>query len=424
MTPISRRRVALALTLSAALLAACAQAQDDPAAEQSPAPPPSAAEQPASNLTDGCAQGSGEGVDHFPDKAEFVDAVGVEVTYHDTYKVVDVSPPDVPDAPPLRLLLHQCGTPEPELAGALAGAQVIEVPVDRVVTLTTTNLPHFAELDAVDRLAGVGVGAYVATPAVRERIDAGDLDDFADGEGNPDLERLLAARPDLLIVDGFGDAVIDDVSRYVDAGVPTAINADFNERTLLGRAEWLKFTALFWNAEAAANDAYAEIAAAYREIADRAAAIGERPTVLVNTPFEGTWFVPGGDSFLANAIADAGGDYVFAGDDSAGSLQLDIETVLDAARDADVWLQAGSVHGSLADLRAQDDRFARFRAFTDGQVWAYDRQTTEGGGNPVFETAYTRADLFLGDLAKIFHPDEFPDHELEFFGQVPPQPAS
>lgn len=419
MPRISRQRFALALTLGAVLLSACAPAPDDPAAGQQGAPPPSADEQLASNLTEGCAQAGSQDVDYFPDKVEFVDAVGATVTYHDTYKVVEVIPPDLPDAQPVRLVLQQCGTPEPELTGALADAQVIEVPVESVVTLTTTNLPHFAELDAVDRLAGVGAGAYVATPAVRERIDAGDLDDYADGEGNADLERLLAAGPDLLVVDGFGETVLDDVSRYVDAGVPTAVNADFNERTLLGRAEWLKFTALFWNAEAAATAAYDEIAASYREIVDRAAAIEQRPAVLVNTPFEGTWFTPGGDSFLANAIADAGGDYVFADDDSPGSLQLDIETVLDAARDADVWLQAGSMHGSLADLEAQDARFAKFRAFTDGQVWAYDRQTTEGGGNAVFETAYTRADLFLADLAKILHPEEFADHELEFFGQVP-----
>lgn len=416
-----RRVLALAVTL-VALAAACAPGGADQAAPETNAPAPAAEAAPATNFTDGCAEGTDPDADHFPDKIAVDEAQGFSVSYHDTYKVVEVHPPDT-GGEPLALVLHQCGTPAPDLDGDLADAQVIEVPVDDVVTLTTTNLPHFAELDAVDRLAGVGVGAFVATPEVRSRIDAGELEDFADAEGQPDIERLVAAAPDLLIMDGFGDAVLEETARTVEAGVPTALNVDFDEATLLGRAEWLKFTALFWNAEAAAGAAYDRIAADYAEISERATGAGDPPEVFVNTPFEGVWFTPGGESYLANAIADAGGRYVFADDDTSGSLQLDIETVLDAASDADVWLQAGSVHGSLDDLAAQDERFRRFRAFADGEVWAYDRQTTEGGGNPVFETAYTRADLFLADLAKIFHPDEFEDHDFVFFGRVPAQPA-
>jgi iron complex transport system substrate-binding protein len=113
---------------------------------------------------------------------------------------------------------------------------------------------------------------------------------------------------------------------------------------------------------------------------------------------------------------------VFGDDDSTGALELDIETVLDRAAGADSWLQAGSVHGSLSDLLAQDPRFAEFDAFADGQVWAYDKSTTPEGGNAVFELAYTRADLYLSDLVKILHPDLLGDHELVFFGRVPPAP--
>jgi iron complex transport system substrate-binding protein len=314
-------------------------------------------------------------------------------------------------------VLVQCGTDDPAIDGAIR----VEVPVRSVVSLTTTNLPHLDTLDAVDRLVGVGTGAFVSTPSVVERIEAGEAPDFADASGQTDLERLVATDPDLLVVDAFGDAVLDDVTRFADAGVTTALNADFDEQTLLGRAEWLKVTALFLNAEAQANAAYDEIAAAYTETVEAAAsaaAEGGRPRAFVNAPFEGTWFTPGGASFLANAIDDAGGDYVFADDDSSGSLSLDIETVLDRAGDADVWLQAGSVDGTIEDLLAQDPRFAEFDAVADDEVWANDAMTTPSGGNAVFELAYTRADLFLADLFAILHPEDGGDHELVFFGRV------
>jgi iron complex transport system substrate-binding protein len=368
------------------------------------------AESGAQASADGCVEDFDEGTDYFPDKVEFTEASAVSVSYEGHYKVVEVAPPDTE---PVHYVLVQCGTPAPDTDDL-----VVEVPVSEVVTLTTTNLPHFDELGATDRLVGVGVGAFVTTESVAARIEAGELPDYADQAGQPDLERLVERAPELLIIDGVGDAVLDEAQRIVDAGVPTVVNADFNEHTLLGRAEWLKFTALFLGAEAEANDAYTAIAERYDEIATRVVGAAERPKVFANTPWEGTWFMPGGASFFANAVEDAGGEYAFGDDESAYSLQLDIETVLDRAGDADVWLQAGSVRGSLDDLLDVDERFAEFRAFADGEVWAYDRWINEAGGHAVFEVAYTRADLFLADLATILHPDLMGDHELVFFGSV------
>ncbi len=414
-----RRLLPIALLCAVLTLSACAGST--PTAAPTRDTPTASATEPAetvtANATDGCVDEVRAGVDYFPDKVTFEHATGVTVTYADTYKVVEVTPAGGSDRP-IRYVLVQCGTEPPPAEGKLADAQVIEVPAAEVISMTTTNLPHFDELGAVDTLQGVGTGSFVSTPSVAARVAEGTLDDFATVEGQPDTERIIGADPDLLIIDGFGDTVLDDVGRFVDAGVPTAINVDFTEPELLGRAEWLKFTALFLNAEAAANAAFDEIASAYAEVAAAAAGAPERPTVFANQPFEGTWFMPGGASYFANAVADAGGDYVFDDDDSTAALELDFETVLDRAGDADVWLQAGSVAGTLDDLLAADERFDEFKAFRDGQVWAYDLATNPGGGNAVFETAYTRADLFLSDLVEILHPDVL-DHELRFFGRVP-----
>jgi iron complex transport system substrate-binding protein len=405
--------------LAIGLLAGCGGVDVTPP-EPSPTGPAAVTEAPPSetaNLTDGCIETFDEGVDYFPSKVTFDEATGVTVTYEDSYKVVEVTTLD--GAAPQRYVLLQCGADEPELTGPLAKAQVVEVPVDNVITLTTTNLPHFDELGAVETVTGVGTGDFVTTQSILDRIAAGEVRDYATAEGQPETEKIIGAQPDVLIVDAFGDAIVEEAQRFYEANVPTVLNADFNEQTLLGRAEWLKFTALFLNAEEAAQQRYDEIAGAYNDVRDAAAAADQRPSVFVNTPIEGTWFMPGGNSYLAGAIEDANGEYVFGDDDSTYSLELDIETVLDKADDADVWLQAGSVSGSLKDLAGVDERFKEFKAFKDGQVWAYDKSLSPGGGNAVFETAYTRADVFLSDLVKILHPDALPDHELVFFGQVP-----
>ena len=409
----------LAAALLTTILAACggSPAATPEPSEKAATAAPSEAAAVDGNTTDGCIDSFAEGTDYFPDKVEFAHATSVSVEYADSYKVVEITTPDGKD--PLRYVLLQCGADQPSLDGELADAQVIDVPVASVISLTTTNLPHFAELDAADAVVGVGVTDFVATPEILDRIESGDVTGYADSDGAPKREPVIGAQPDLLLMDAFGDAVVEDAARFAEAGVPTALNADFNEQELLGRAEWLKFTSLFLNREAAANEAFDEIESKYNEVADAAATAGDRPTVFLNTPYEATWFTPGGRSFFAGALDDANAEYVFAEDKSTFSLELDIETVLDKAGDADFWLQAGSVNGSLKDLAKQDPRFTKFKAFKTGQVWAYDKATTPGGGNAVFETAYTRADLFLADLVKILHPDALPDHETVFFGEVP-----
>ncbi|MPZ74406.1 MAG: ABC transporter substrate-binding protein [Nitriliruptorales bacterium] len=404
--------------LFAILLTGCgggATIADDPSAAASSAPPdPAAAD---ANLRDNCIDDFAADTDYFPEKVTFDHATGVTVDYENSYKIVDVT--TLEGEEPQTYVLLQCGADEPELDGELAGAQVIQVPVTSSISLTTTNLPHFAELGAADTVVGVGTAAYVATPEILELAESGEVAEFANAEGQPDQEAIIGAQPDLLVMDAFGEAILEEANRFVQAGVPTVLNADFNEQELLGRAEWLKFTSLFLNAEADANTTFDGIAAEYERVADLATHAEQRPTVFANTPLEGTWFTPGGDSFFANAVADANAEYAFSDDEATYSLELDIETVLDKAGEADVWLQAGSVQGSLKDLAKTDERFKEFKAFKEGEVWAYDKAMSPGGGNAFFETGYTRADVVLSDLVKIFHPDVLPEHELVYFGKVP-----
>ncbi len=428
MAPCAPRAALVLLALTGLMaLAACDEA--DPAAD--PDPP---ADEPAdeaaddadepddaaleANLTDGCVEDAEPGDELFPEQAEIEHASNVSLTYEGTYKVLEVDAPGGGDPTPVVLL--QCGAPEPDLDGDLAEASVIEVPVERAVTATTTNLPHFDLLDAVDALAGIGRADFVTTDAVREAAEEGELAEVAGPDDEPELETVVEADPDVLIMDGFGPAALEDVDRYRDAGIPVALNADFAEQDLLGRAEWIKVTGALLNAEAAATEAFDEIAAeveALREQVDEVAD-DDRPTVLLNEPFEGTWFAPAGDSYQARAIDEAGGDYVFADADGTETLELDLETVLDEAADADVWLQAGSVMGTLDDLLAVDERLGELDAFEDEEVWAFDRGMSPGGGLPVFEEAYTRADLYLADLVSILQPEVLPDHERRFFGRV------
>jgi iron complex transport system substrate-binding protein len=215
---------------------------------------------------------------------------------------------------------------------------------------------------------------------------------------------------------GSGVPEYDAHPVLIEAGVPVAINAEWVENAPLGRAEWLMFTAAFFNAEAAANEVFADVVSTYEAMTTLAADVpeAERPTVFAGTPWEDTWYMPGGASYVAQFLADAGANYLWADDDSTGSLYLDFETVLATAQDGDYWVNAGSFT-SLDEMLAADERYAQFAAFENDRVYNNNAIINANGGNDYWESGVMRPDLILADLVAIFHPDLLPDHEFVYY---------
>jgi iron complex transport system substrate-binding protein len=405
------------------LLVACAPAATPqptatplPTATATAIPSPTATPfAPAHNLTDSCVpQGQFDpNVDYFPEKAKITHAENLSVEYHNHYKVVTISTPWPGATEPIRYALVQCGTPAPE---GFAPENIIEVPVHTIVTLSTTYLPFLDELGLLDRLVAVDDTTYVSNPKVLQMAAEGKLATLGSG-AKINVEKALELKPDLIMAYGSGAPEYDAHPVLIKAGLKVAINAEWMDTSPLGRAEWGKYIALFFNKEAAAEALFAETVKKYTELRDLAAGAKEKPTVFANTPYQGTWYMPGGRSYAAAFFKDAGANYLWADDTSTGSLPLAFEAVFERAKDADYWLNIG-FYATLADLKAADPRFAEFAAFQKGNVWNNDARVTPQGGNDYYETAVAHPELVLADLIKIFHPDLLPDHKLIYYRHV------
>ena len=200
--------------------------------------------------------------------------------------------------------------------------------------------------------------------------------------------------------------------------MPVALTAGYMETTPLGRTEWLKATALFFNREAAAEQVFGKIAASYAEMAALASTLAERPTVLVGIARRDSWRVPGGNSYFARYVADAGGRYLWRDDDSTGSIPLSMESVFEQAVDVDIWLANTGGWFTAADILAADGRYASLAAVQNGSVYSNNAKLNDWGGNDYWETGVANPHLVLADLIKIFHPDLLPEHELIWFHQL------
>jgi iron complex transport system substrate-binding protein len=410
------RKLSILALAFALLLAGCVPATTPaPAPTVVPTQPTPTLEAPVHNLTDGCIP---EGkfspeIDYFPEKATLQYTDGFSIEYHNSYKVVTVKTPWPGASESLQYALVQCGAPAPE---GFTEAQIIEVPVKSIVTMSTSYLPFLDELGLLDRLVGLDDATYVSNPTVLKMAEEGKLTMLGYGSG-VNVEKALELKPDLIMTYGSGAPEYDAHPVLLQAGLKVVINAEWLDTSPLGRAEWGKFIAAFFNKEAQAENLFADKAKQYNDLKVLAANVATKPTVFTGSAYQGTWNVPGGNSFAAAFLKDAGAAYLWADDPSSGSLPLAFEAVFEKAQNADFWLNVGFV-GSLDDLKAMDTRYADFAAFQNGNVWNNDAKTSPNGSNDYYESAVAHPELVLADLIKIFHPDLLPEHNLVYYRQL------
>jgi iron complex transport system substrate-binding protein len=359
---------------------------------------------PTKNLVDGCVTGATDGVDLFPDKATITDAKGLVISYQKTYKVVRVPVPWKGAKSGFTYVLNQCGAKAPSLTGYLAGATVIEVPIKTASIMSTTLAPQFDALGVADKIVSVDTPDFYSTAAVVKRIESGAVKGTGGGS-RANIEQLVALKPSVVITYGTGSGSFDGIDKLQSANLPALVEAGYLEETPLGRAEWVKLIGALTNTEAKAEAEFARWKTDYRAIAAKVANVNQRPVVISGSMYQGTWFMPGGKSFVAQYIRDAGGAYPWSSDTSSGSLSLDFEAVLDKGYDATVWVNAGYLWNSLSDAVAEDSRYARLPSFRAGNVFGNDKRVNAKGGSDYFETAVVRPDLVLADMVAAIHPE-------------------
>lgn len=356
-------------------------------------------------------------VDRYPVKVSVNHAANFSVSYHRYYKVVTVRNPWPGASESFTYLLLERNAPRPK---GYPSATVIRIPVRSMAALSSTYLTGIDLLGETGSITAVDSRRTVHSARIRNGIRKGTIIEAGSG---PSVmpERLILLDPDAVMTMAIGRE--DGYARLLEAGLPVIINADWNEQDPLGRCEWIKFLALFYNREKEAELFFRKTEKEYLELKHHVAGRKDTPAprILTGIPWGGQWGVPGGKSYMARLIADAGGDYIWKDTRKTGSILLDPEAVYARAGDADLWLVNGSGIRRLADLIRQDSRHALFQPYKTGQVWNNDlKSDPETGANDWWESGPWYPQEILADLISIFHPALLPDHRQIWFRKVDP----
>ena len=401
----------LVLILFISLLAGCTTSAIPSTSSPSPISDlPSLTTASQTNLVDGCVDNYKADVDYFPNKVLLTQATGFKVEYFKNYKVVKVLTPYRDSQETFQYILVQCGTPTPT---GFDNAEIVEVPVNSIVSMANRYLPMLKALGIYNKLVGVDMISAIYDPIVLQMAKDGKIAELGYG-AEVNIEQVVNLNPDLIMTYAGRQAQYNAHPKLLEAGLKVAINGEYMESTPLGRAEWLKFIALFFNREETATQYFDAIVSRYSEIANRAQGASDKPSVFWGVPGKDTWYMPGGGSFIAKLLSDAGANYLWADDTSTGNMPLAFEVVFERASKSDIWLAADG-YPSLAEMLAADNRLSSFAAIENSRIWSNDARINDVGGNDYWESGLANPDVVLADLIKIMHPELLPEHELVYW---------
>jgi iron complex transport system substrate-binding protein len=296
-----------------------------------------------------------------------------------------------------------------------ADVRVIRIPISSIVCTSTTHIPLLDYLNESEKLIGFPSTDYISSEKTRRLIDAGKVEDLGVDKGI-NMERLAMLKPEMIM----GYTMSNDYGQFKkieELGIPAVINAEYLEKHPLGRAEWIKFMAMFFNKEKEADSVFKIIEKSYLDTKALCESIDKRPTVLSGVVYGDAWFMPGGQNYAARILKDAGCDYLWASDTTSGFLELSFESVYSKAFEADRWIGVGSF-SSRAEIKAADERYAKLKPFRENQIYSYNARKGAKGGSEFLELGYLRPDIILKDLVRIAHPDLLPEHQLFFHKKV------
>lgn len=308
-----------------------------------------------------------------------------------------------------------------ELPPELSAATVLQVPLQKVVALSSAQVGYMVRLGVQDRIVAVGEGRYIVDSAVYAGVASGTVAEVSNGN-SLDLEKLIALQPDLTMTFATGGAH-DDYERINALGLPLMLTSEWQEDSPLAKAEWIKLYGALFGMEALADSIFEQSKNAYMQSVDggvagvsparggseqQRASEGETsphkstqddtiphstfhiphspcPRVLVGMSYGGVWYAPGGNSFTARLIKDAGGCYLWAADTSR-ELKFTLEEIMAIADSVDVWVNPG-MFSTPDEILAAEPRVKFIKAFREKHVCQNDGVKGPGGGNDFYESA-------------------------------------
>ncbi len=297
------------------------------------------------------------------------------------------------------------------------GATVVRTPVRSIALLSNIYVGSLLKLGLEDKLIGLTRANKVYDAGLNAKVMKGEIHNLGGAHNkNIDVERILELEPELIMLSAFNE-VKSGESRLEEMGFNLAYGLSWMEITPLGRAEWMKFVAAFFNKGADAKRIFDEIESNYLELKQLTAQVKRKTNVLLGWSYGGVWYMPGGHNYMVGYLRDAGADYFLLDDDTRGNIPMSVESVLDECLDADMWIYPG-LSKSMNEVENGGEIFTQFKPYKNGEVYNIYKRMNKYGGSDWWEGGCVNPDRVLKDFIKVLHPELLPQDSTYFISKL------
>ncbi|KAI8833528.1 hypothetical protein BJ741DRAFT_612344 [Chytriomyces cf. hyalinus JEL632] len=371
--------------------------------------------------------------DYFPEKiSNRAVSKNLKYTYNNNYKTI------VNSFSNETIVLYQCGTPMPTVAGATV---VIAVPIQNMTIADTTIVPYVELLGKRSALkyATGGTLAYISSPCVQAEIAANpkSFQEIDSKNITAGIEQIRSTDAYLHYYGSYTANVTNDITfpASADPGV-------------MGRLGWLGVTGSLFNLEGLANTVSNTIYDNYDALSKNANKASFKPVVAwieyfqayagsdtypatpaswsinaaqyildYTTAAGATSFVPTSSAFKASGAAMQVTKYTYT---TAADLLADLKEV-DIVIDLSFYdvntTDFGKSFGARADFLTESTNEHKF--IQKRQIYMFNGETSPAnGGSSFFESGTVEINIVLADLISATHPETLPNYNPTYIRNI------
>ena len=331
----------------------------------------------------------------------------LEIIDCDGYSVVNIKNPWGKGVLNRYLLVHT----DSMLSHDMPSGVLLRTPLERVVLFSGVHAQLFEELGELSAVSGMCDSRYIYSSAVQQRLADGSILDCGSSM-NVNSEIVAQVNPDAIFVLPYENGGYGKLERF---SFPLVECADYMETSPLGCAEWVRFYGRLLGCAEKSDSIYNAVCKEYETLCAMVADVEKRPKLMCELKSNSAWYMPGGKSTMGQMYKDAGADYLFAAYETAGSVPLSVEVVLDKASEADVWLfkYNSSVDKIYHSLLEEYDGYAHFKPFKERNVYACNTHK-----NNLFEETAFHPERLLKELVALFHPSLLPEYKTVYYEKM------
>lgn len=276
-------------------------------------------------------------------------------------------------------------------------AILVRTPIDNVFLGSSTYACALNALGLVDSIGGVTSDApewYI--PEVKSGIENGSIK-FVGQAFAPDFEKIRKIDPEIAFVYTGLYPQTNMIDKFKELGITYAVNNEYMETTTLGRLEWMKFEAAFYNKDSEAKVYFDEEVNKINKLKSMTKGLNGKKVVWASI-YKGVVYVPNAGSYVAEMIEAAGGVYAFEdlGTSRVDTAKLTLEEFYVKAKDADVLIYASTYGNSIQDIIDQAPILEDIKSIKDGNAYKFHLSW--------FQTIDKTADKYI-NLANILYPN-------------------